>query len=166
MSGSNIFGDLAIAFKRTIGSPIRKPGDDSSLDKSKSQSKGAVHRIKQILPHHVWSHKDKDESLVLNENAATDCLIMKEEMTQWPGRGDTSINTSDLLNENTNNESEERKLDNYIPPLRTSDALLDQFNREELLTCKVIRNPVIQQPKDKVRKCIFYLNLQFIFYYI
>jgi hypothetical protein len=62
MSGSNIFGELAIAFKRTIGSPIRKPEANSSHDKSKSQSKGAVHKIKQILPHHVWSNKDKNES--------------------------------------------------------------------------------------------------------
>ena len=159
MSGSNIFGELAIAFKRTIGSPIRKPEDDSSLDKSKSQSKGAVHKIKQILPHHVWSNKDKNESLVLNENASTDCLRIKQDMTQLMGREDTSITASDLLNENTDNESDKRKLDNYIPSLRTSDALLGQIYREELLTCSVTRKNVIQERKEKVRKCTFYFNL-------
>ena len=155
MSGSNIFGELAIAFKRTIGSPIRKPEDDSSLDKSKSQSKGAVHKIKQILPHHVWSNKDKNESLVLNENASTDCLRIKQDMTQLMGREDTSITASDLLNENTDNESDKKKLDNYIPSLRTSDALLGQIYREELLTCSVTRKNVIQERKEKVRKCTF-----------
>jgi hypothetical protein len=80
---------------------------------------------------------------------------MKKDMPQWVGRRDTSITESDLLNENTDNESDERKLDNYIPPLRTSDAMLDQIYREELLTCSVIRKNIIQQPKEKVRKCTF-----------
>ena len=78
MSGNNIFGELAIAFRRTIGSPIRKPDDDPSLDKTKPQSKGAVHKMKQILPHHVWNSKGKSDPIVLNEDKNEEELIKKE----------------------------------------------------------------------------------------
>ena len=152
MSGNNIFGELAIAFRRTIGSPIRKPDGDPSLDKSKSQSKGAVHKMKQILPHHVWNTKEKNDSIVLSEDKNADSLIERE-LKEYVKGTDSSILASNISNENTDNESK-RKLDNYICPITTSNALLDQFYREEVLTCSV-RSNMAPQSMERVRIFVY-----------
>ena len=149
MSGNNIFGELAIAFRRTIGSPIRKSDGDPSFDKPKPQSKGAVHKMKQILPHHVFNTKGKTDPIVLNEDNDPDTLTEKE-LKDHVKRTDSSILASDISNENTDNESK-RKLDNDICPITTSNALFDQLYREEVLTCTVRSNEV-PQPMERVSK--------------
>ena len=158
MSGNNIFGELAIAFRRTIGSPIRKPDGEPSLDKTKPQSKGAVHKMKQILPHHVWNSKGKSEPIVLNEDKNEEDLTEKE-LKDHVKETDSINLASSISNENTDNESN-RKLDNYICPITTPNTFLDQLYREEVLTC-TIRSNELPQSMEKVSKfnsysCNFY----------
>ena len=63
MSGSNIFGDLALAFRRSIGSPMKKSRDEHSNENPESQAKGAVHKMKQILPLHAKKKADDNDKL-------------------------------------------------------------------------------------------------------
>ena len=64
MSGNNIFGDIALAFRRSIGSPMKKSRDEHSNVNPESQARGAVHKMKQILPLHA--RKKADEFVCLS----------------------------------------------------------------------------------------------------
>ena len=161
MSGSNLFSELALALRRTI-SPIRKPDSSPSLDKSKSQPKGAIHKMKQIVPQQVWSNKSKDQSLVIDENVKTDFLDADEEKKESRDPPNESFTASVLINRNTDKNSD-RCPDSSTCPFTNADVLPDQLYREEVLTC-TIRKAVTQGPLEKVG-IMYFDNLIYIRYF-
>ena len=148
MSGGNIFGELAVALRRTIGSPIKKPDSDSTLDKSKSQSKGAAHKMNQILPHHGWIGRDKHEPHMINEDLGTEGFCKREVKREIGERTNKTIFSFEFSNKNPDIKPE-GKLDDSRCPLKTVESLPSQFRHEDVLAC-TLRMPGAQQPLTKV----------------
>ena len=153
MSGNNIFSEFALAVRRTM-SPIRKQDNTSSTDKSKSPSRGTIHKLKQILPHHVLTNTTEYQSLNTRENQNIGLLESQENAKHSEQLRNHSTKISKVMEEHVNRRS---KLghDNSFSTLGDSDALLDQSHQEQVLTC-TIREAIVKERPGKVSKLPFY----------
>ena len=139
MSGSNIFGDLALAFRRSIGSPIKKSGGEHSNEKTNSQAKGAVHKMKQILPLHIKRNADENDQLEkahesVTSHSTNDEDEVRENMIN--STHDKTTTVSDFMNDNNDTGSKDGKFFNCDVPLKTlSTADIENVDKEEILTC-------------------------------
>ena len=140
MSGSNIFGDLALAFRRSIGSPMKKSRDEHSNVNPESQAKGAVHKMKQILPLHAKKKADDNDRLEKAEKSVTKhCTNDEDEdMKNIANSHRKSTIVSDFMNDNDDIGSKDGKIINYASPSKTlSTADVETIDKEEILTCTI-----------------------------
>lgn len=140
MSGNNIFGDFALAFRRSIGSPMKKSRDEDSNVNPKSQAKGAVHKMIQILPLHVKRKADENDQLEKAEKSVTShCTNDEDEdMKNIANSHRKSTIVSDFMNDNNDIGAKDGKIINYASPSRNlSTADMENIDNEEILTCTI-----------------------------
>ena len=140
MSGSNIFGDLALAFRRSIGSPMKKSRDEHSNVNPESQAKGAVHKMKQILPLHAKKKADDNDKLKKAEKFVMTHGTNDEDeaMKNIANSHRKSTIVSDFMNDNDDIGSKDGKIINYASPSKTlSTDGIEDIDKEEILRCTI-----------------------------